>query len=217
MRRVVLALVTVLLAVAMAACERGQPTPASPKAASPPAATTTAKAAAQATQPAATPAPGSGATVDPARFVRRISNPWWPMPPGSRWTYRQTDADGTQARIEVTVTHQTRQILGITATVVHDRLTQDGQVQEDTDDWYAQDRQGTVWYLGEATKAFDHGRVTSTAGSWQAGVDGAQAGIIMPARPRPGMAYRQEYLRGEAEDAARVLSVGQTVKVPAGV
>jgi hypothetical protein len=95
-------------------------------------------------------------------------------------------------------------------------VTVNGQVQEDTLDWYAQDAQGNIWYMGEDTKEYQSGNVVSTAGSWQAGVDGAQPGILLPANPKPGMAYRQEYLEGQAEDAAQVLSLSQRVRVPFG-
>ena len=137
------------------------------------------------------------------------------MAPGSRWIYSETEGN-TEHRIEVTVTNETRVIAGITARVVHDVVTEDGELIEDTFDWYAQDDDGNIWYLGEDTREYENGEVVSTAGSWEAGVDGAQAGIIMPARPRVGLEYRQEHLAGEAEDAARVLSLDEQVDVPAG-
>jgi len=114
------------------------------------------------------------------------------------------------------VTAETKVILGISATVVHDIVTQDGQVIEDTFDWYAQDRSGNLWYLGEATEEFEDGVVVSTEGSWEAGVDGAQAGIILPGAPEVGLTYRQEYYAGEAEDAAEVLSLDEQAQVPYG-
>jgi len=158
--------------------------------------------------------PGDGGqysvALDPADFVADIDNPWMPFIQGHRWLYR---VDGGQ-RIEVVVTHQTRTILGITATVVRDTETQGGQPVEDTFDWYAQDRDGNVWYLGEDTKEYKNGQVVSTAGSWEAGVDGALAGVIMRADPRVGDAYRQEYDRGQAEDMAKVLRTGASERVP---
>lgn len=154
--------------------------------------------------------------LDPAQFTTQIDNPYWPMAPGSRWVYRETAADGTQQHIEVTVTNQTKLIMGIKARVVHDIATEDGQVVEDTFDWYAQDAGGNIWYLGEDTKEFANGKVKSTEGSWQAGVKGAQPGVVVPAAPVPGLAYRQEYLKGEAEDNAAVLSVAQKAAVPFG-
>jgi hypothetical protein len=148
--------------------------------------------------------------------VAVIDNPRWPMPAGSEWEYRETDAQGAVQKIVVTVTNQTKQILGITTTVVHDIATEDGQTVEDTFDWYAQDRDGNIWYMGEDTKEYENGKVSSTAGSWEAGVDGAQPGIVMPAQPATGMAYRQEYYANQAEDQAQVLSVNEQAEVAAG-
>jgi len=173
-------------------------------------------------------AAGAGATCDlprgservnlnPADFTTRIDNPYWPMRPGSRWIYRETDSEGAKQRVVVTVTAKTKRIAnGITARVVHDVVTEDGQPVEVTDDWYAQDKCGNVWYLGEFTKEYENGKVKSTAGSFEAGVDGAQAGIIMPAKPREGMRYRQEYYAGEAEDRASILSLDEQAEVPLG-
>jgi hypothetical protein len=157
-------------------------------------------------------------TLDPADFTTRIDNPYWPMTPGSRWVYRDSGGRGPASRIVVTVTHATKRVAaGVVARVVHDRETRAGRLVEDTRDWYAQDRDGNVWYLGEATTEYDaHGRPSSTRGSWEAGAHGAQAGIMLPARPRVGMTYRQEYLAGEAEDRARVLSLDKRAKVAAG-
>ena len=138
------------------------------------------------------------------------------MSPGRRWVYRETDEQGSEQRIEVTVTDRTKEIAGVRARVVHDVVTRGGRLVEDTYDWYAQDRAGNVWYLGEDTKEYENGKVVTTKGSWEAGVDGAQAGVIVPARPGVGMSYRQEYYAGEAEDAARVLSVDEQAEVPFG-
>ena len=164
------------------------------------------------------PLPQGAETVelDPADFVARIDNPYWPMTPGSRWIYRETEGDGTEQRVEVTVTDRTKPVLGIAATVVHDVVTEDGEVKEDTFDWYAQDRAGNVWYLGEDTKEYENGKVVGTEGSWQAGVDGAQAGVIMPAMPEVGVAYRQEHYAGHAEDEAETLALDERVEVPFG-
>src|SRR5215203_2850489 len=154
--------------------------------------------------------------LDPADSTTRIDNPYWPMPPGNKWVYKETD-EGEQYDVEVTVTDRTRIIAnGVEARVVHDVVSQDGQPVEVTDDWYAQDKAGNVWYLGEDTAEYENGRVTSRAGSFEAGVDGAQAGFIMPAHPRDGMAYRQEYYKGEAEDKAEILSTDEQVEVPFG-
>ena len=149
--------------------------------------------------------------LDPGDFTTEIDNPYWPMAPGSTWVYRE----GEQ-RVAVTVTNRTKVIDGIEARVVHDLVTEDGARVEDTYDWYAQDEAGNVWYFGEDTKEFEEGRVVSTEGSWEAGVDGAQPGVIVPADPTPGLAYRQEFYEGEAEDAAEVLSVDEKVEVPYG-
>ena len=173
------------------------------------------------------PAAGSGGSslpqgseqvkLDPAEFTTKIDNPYWPMSPGSRWVYNEVE-DGAKLKVEVTVTDRTKRIAnGITARVVHDVVSENGQPLEVTDDWYAQDSAGNIWYLGEKTAEYKNGKVTSTAGSFEAGVDGAQAGIAMPANPEPGMAYRQEYYKGVAEDKGAVITVGEEqVEVPFG-
>jgi hypothetical protein len=156
-------------------------------------------------------------SLDPAQFVGvALDNPYWPMAPGSRWVYRETDAEGTEQQVEVTVTDRTKDIDGILATEVHDLVTENGEPVEDTLDWYAQDTLGNLWYLGEDTKEYENGKVVSTEGSWEAGVDGAQAGIILPADPQVGQAYRQEYYAGQAEDAAEILALDRHVEVPFG-
>jgi hypothetical protein len=154
--------------------------------------------------------------LDPADFVAEIDNPYWPMKPGNRWVYTETDAEGNEMQVEVTVTSDRKDILGISATVVHDVVTENGDVIEDTLDWYAQDVDGNIWYLGEDTKEYENGAVVSTAGSWEAGVDGAQAGVALPGDSEVGMAYRQEYYAGEAEDRGKVLSLSEHVEVPFG-
>lgn len=155
-------------------------------------------------------------TLDPADFTTEIDNPWWPMAVGSRWVYRETDAEGTVSRVVVTVTDKTRAIMGIESRVVHDIVTEDGEVKEDTFDWYAQDAEGNIWYLGEDTKEYENGKVKSTEGSWEAGVDGASPGVIVPADPKPGLTYREEYYKGQAEDAAEILSLNAYADVPYG-
>lgn len=155
--------------------------------------------------------------LDPADFTTRIDNPYWPMAPGDKWVYRETDQKGTEYRVEVTVTDHTKKIAnGVEARVIYDVVSHHGQPVEVTYDWYAQDKAGNVWYLGEDTAEYENGKVTSRAGSFEAGVDGAQAGIIIPANPRDGMAYRQEYYKGEAEDKAEILSTDEQVEVPFG-
>ena len=155
--------------------------------------------------------------LDPADFSVNIDNPYWPMAPGDKWVYQETDEEGTELRVEVTVTDRTRKIAnGVEARVVHDVVTEDGKLVEVTDDWYAQDKAGNVWYLGEDTAEYENGEVKTRSGSFEAGVDGAQAGVIMPANPGDGMTYRQEYYKGEAEDRAEVLSTEEQVEVPFG-
>jgi hypothetical protein len=151
------------------------------------------------------------ANLDPDNFVVKIDHPYWPMSPGSRWVYRE----GRQ-RVVVTVTNRKKLVQGIRATLVHDVVTEGGELVEDTFDWYAQDDGGNLWYLGEQTKELEDGKVTTTEGSWEAGVDGAEAGIVLPAKPEVGLAYRQEYLEGQAEDEARILSVDEQAEVPFG-
>jgi hypothetical protein len=153
--------------------------------------------------------------IRPADFGGPVENPYFPLIPGSRWVYEGKQGDATE-RTLVEVTPDTKAILGVTNVVVHDTVSNDGTLKEDTFDWYAQDRVGNVWYFGEDTKEFENGVVASTEGSWEAGVDGAKAGIIMKARPRVGVAYRQEYYRGHAEDFAQVLGKSESVTVPAG-
>ena len=163
------------------------------------------------------PQGGEPAELDPAEFTTEIDNPWWPMSAGSRWIYRETDESGAVQRIVVTVTDRTKVVgAGVEARVVRDVVTEDGTPVEVTDDFYAQDDAGNVWYLGEDTTEYESGKPVSDAGSFEAGVDGAEAGILMPAEPVDGLAYRQEFLEGEAEDEAEVLSTSEQVEVPAG-
>jgi hypothetical protein len=156
--------------------------------------------------------------LNPADFTTEIDNPYWPMDPGSRWVYRETDTTGTEQRVVVEVTNETKTIAnGIEARVIRDTVTENGVPVEITDDWYAQDSDGNVWYLGEAVRNFENGKIVDQAGSFEAGVDGAQAGVAMPANPEPGLEYRQEYYKGEAEDRAAVITVGEEqVQVPFG-
>jgi predicted small lipoprotein YifL len=219
----------VLAAVAVAAlagCGSSgpTPTPAPPASASAPASPASPSVAASESPPpseapsrAALPHGSEPIDLDPALFAGvAIDNPFWPMTAGSHWVYSETDGEGNEQRIEVTVLPETKEIVGIQATVVHDLVTQDGETVEDTLDWYAQDTFGNLWYLGEDTKEYEGGKVVSTEGSWETGVDGAQAGIILPADPGVGMTYRQEFYAGQAEDAAEVLSLDEHVEVPLG-
>jgi hypothetical protein len=170
-----------------------------------------------AASPAGLPQEDEPVDHDPADFTTDITNPFWPMEPGTRWTSRETDEEGNVQEVVVVVTHETKKIAnGITARVVRDTVTQDGALVEDTMDWYAQDADGNVWYLGEDTAEYENGKVATRAGSWEAGVDGALPGVIMPAKPAPGMRYREEYLEGEAEDSGEVLSLDEMAEVPLG-
>jgi len=145
-------------------------------------------------------------------FSTHIDNPYWPMRPGTRWVCRE----GTQ-RVVVRVTHRTKLVAaGIRGRVVRDTVTDGGALVEDTSDWYAQDAKGNVWYLGEDTTEYDNGKPVSKEGSWEAGVDGARAGVVMLAHPRVGRRYREEHYPGHAEDGAQVLSRGEQVEVPYG-
>jgi hypothetical protein len=155
------------------------------------------------------------ALPDASDFVATVDNPWFPLTPGTVLNY-VNEEDGETGR--VTVTNQTRTILGISATVVHDEVFADGALLEDTFDWYAQDRWGNVWYLGEASCEFENGVCVNTEGSWEAGVDGAMAGIIMWADPaaHKGVTYQQEFYEDVAEDQAKVLHTGLQVSVAAG-
>ena len=175
------------------------------------------------TAPSAAPAafidPGDGGDyhprIEPANFVARIDHPYMPLTPGSRWHYEGTSA-GKQQTTDIVVKRTRKTILGVSTVVVRDTVREEGQLLEDTIDWFAQDTDGNVWYFGEDSKEYEHGKVTSTAGSWVAGVDGAQPGIVMPAEPRVGDAFRQEYLVGEAEDMMRIVAVDRTATVPTG-
>jgi hypothetical protein len=138
-------------------------------------------------------------------YSARVDNPWFPLTPGTTYVYNGIK-DGKRSREVFTVTHRTKTIAGAPCVVVEDRLYLAGRLVERTSDWYSQDRLGNVWYFGEATAELDaSGRVKTTAGSWQAGVDGARGGILMPAHPRVGQAGRQEIYKGQAEDHFRVI------------
>jgi hypothetical protein len=163
--------------------------------------------------------PGDGGhydpDIDPAAFVDGVDNPHMPLVPGSRWVYDGIE-DGESEHIEVVVTDERREVMGISAVVVRDTVSTGGEVIEDTYDWFAQDRDGNVWYLGEETMEYEDGKPVSDAGSWEAGVDGALPGIVMPANPAVGDAYRQEYYEGEAEDMGEVVELGAEESVPYG-
>ena len=153
----------------------------------------------------------------PGQFDHPRQNRYFPLRAGAVSVYRGTE-DGQVHRERVVVTHRTKVIQGVTTTVVSDVLRRaDGSLAEKTRDWYAPDNDGNVWYFGEATATYDRrGHVASREGSWEAGVDGAVAGTIMPAHPRPTDAYRQEFLRGHAEDQAWIVQRNASTTVPYG-
>ena len=155
-------------------------------------------------------------TIEPANFVAKVDNPLWPLEPGTGFHYKGTRGKTPQTDDEV-VTHRTERILWIACTVVRDTVSEHGHAIERTLDFYAQDKQGNVWYLGEDSFELEHGRFVKASDSWRSGVDGAKPGIIMPANPQPGDNYRQEYYPpGEALDQAHVLGYRGPVTVPYG-
>jgi hypothetical protein len=210
----------VVAALLLAGCATSQPSPspATATATATPGATTTptaAPATAGPTEPPRNPAPYVKGeryepAFDPANFVAGINHPFFPMRVGATFVF-----DGDE-HVEIEVLAETKEVLGIAATVVRDRVYDDCVLLEDTFDWYGQDRQGNVWYLGEETAEYDNGEVVTTAGSWEAGVDGALPGIIMLAGPQAGDRYQQEFYEGEAEDVGEVTAVSGSVSVPAG-
>jgi hypothetical protein len=149
--------------------------------------------------------------IDPADFTTTIDNEYFPMKPGTIFLYK-----GGTERDQMTVTSDTKKVMGVECVVVDDRAWEGDQLVEQTDDWFTQDKKGNVWYFGEDTKEYENGKVVSTKGSWEAGVDGAKPGIIMQANPKVGQSYRQEYYPGEAMDMARVLSLNASVTVTYG-
>jgi hypothetical protein len=149
--------------------------------------------------------------INPADFTTTIDNEYFPMKPGTSFLYK-----GGTERDQMTVTSDTKKVMGVECVVVDDRAWEGDQLVEQTDDWFTQDKKGNVWYFGEDTKEYENGKVVSTKGSWEAGVDGAKPGIIMQANPKVGQSYRQEYYPGEAMDMARVLSLNASVTVTYG-
>jgi hypothetical protein len=149
-------------------------------------------------------------------FVDGVTNPYLPMPVGATWTY-ETQTDEGLERVEVVVLPDTKVIQGVTATVVQDQAFLDDVLTEDTDDWFAQDADGNVWYLGEDTCEIEDGNCVNTQGAWEWGVDGALPGVVMWATPTvDGQPYYQEYSVGEAEDVGEVVELDVSVTVPAG-
>jgi hypothetical protein len=155
--------------------------------------------------------------IDPADFSDIVDNPFMPLLPGARWVYEERTADGEVEEIVVEVLDERRTVMGVSTIVVHDVASLDGEVIEDTYDWFAQDSAGNVWYFGEDTTSYDDAGTASTKGAWESGVGGALPGIAMPAEPEvTGVGYRQEYLAGEAEDMGEVIAVSGSVSTPFG-
>ena len=153
--------------------------------------------------------------IDPANFVSEITNPYFPLKPGTVFKFEGT-RDGVARRDEMIVTGETKVILGVKCSVVRDVASSDTEIVEKTVDWYAQDKDGNVWYFGEDTAEYSKGKVTSTAGTWMAGVDGALPGYIMKAKPAIDDGYRQEYRPGVAEDFAKVIKIDASAGGPSG-
>ena len=152
-------------------------------------------------------------TIVPGDFVPAVTNKYFALKPGSKFTFRNKAGN---ERIEVAVTDESKEIMGVAATVVRVKEWKNETLVEETRDWYAQDKGGTVWYFGEAVDNYKDGKLANHKGSWEAGVDGAKPGIIMLAEPRVGETYRQEYYKGKAEDMGTVMALNATVSVPLG-
>jgi len=153
--------------------------------------------------------------INPANFVREVTNPYFPLPPGKTFVYEGQTSEGFE-HSEFAVTHNTRVIDGVTCVEVRDTVKHDGVVVEDTLDWFAQDKEGNVWYFGENTHELEDGLITTIDGTFMAGVNGDKPGIIMKAHPKVGDFYRQEFSLANAEDFAETKSINETVTVKAG-
>jgi hypothetical protein len=153
--------------------------------------------------------------IDPADFTTRIDNKYFPLKPGTTFVYKGR-FHGTAERDEMGVTGRTKRVMGVRCLVASDRVTEGGKMTEKTYDWYAQDDKGNVWYFGEDVTEYKNGKVTGHEGSWESGVHGAEPGLAMPADPKQGQIYRQEYSKGVAEDRARVIGLDGSVNVPYG-
>jgi hypothetical protein len=219
--RSVVVAITATLAIVLAGCaDRGTPSvPVAPASEQPTSASqpsTSASVAASPVEPSSAAASHNPAkvvegeayhpTIVLADFTAKITNPYMPLEPGTALTY-----EGAGEMNVFNVTDRTREVMGVTTVVVRDKVYEDGELAEDTEDWFAQDPAGNVWYFGEATAECDGTRVVSHHGAWEAGIDGAQPGIVMLANPEIGDYYRQEYLKGEAEDVAKVIRLGSTI------
>jgi len=163
--------------------------------------------------PAATTIAGYNPKVDPSKFSTNITNKYFPLKRGTVHRY-QGKRDGKPTLHVMTVTHRTRTVMGVKCVVIEDVVTQNQSLVEKTTDWYAQDSSGNVWYFGEDTAEYQNGVVTSTAGTWEAGVDKALPGIVMPSVPMVGKTYQQEWRPGVALDKATILNVNGTAHTP---
>jgi hypothetical protein len=199
-----------LAGVATVSCTSSRPTTTTP---------TSASSASGTAAPASTPAAGGyRPEIDPADFTTTVDNPFFPLTPGTRLTYEGV-RDGAGQRDVFVVTGESKDVMGVACVVVRDTATRikDGRLIERTDDWFAQDKAGNVWYMGEDTKLYDKkGNVIDTEGSWQGGVDGALPGIVMPGHLEVPSTYRQEYYVGHAQDMAWIVDLSQKVRVPYG-
>ena len=154
-------------------------------------------------------------SINPSDFSTTIHNKYLTFIPGTTYIYQGMTEEGIE-RTEVYLTDEQKIVIGVKTLVVWDRVWLNDELIEDTKDWYAQDRDGNVWYFGEDSMEIVNGKIVSREGSWEAGVDGAKPGIVMKANPLVGEHYRQEYYLGKAEDWAEVVSLGVTVKTKYG-
>lgn len=222
-RRAVLLLLLILSSACSGAPTSSAPTMAAPTAAPTAPSITIAPTAAPTVLVALVPTAASVLTteaayapnIDSANFVSTVDNPYFLLKPGTIYIYEGKTELGNE-HVEVTVSSEPKVIAGVTYAALTDVVMVDGQLEEGTVDWYAQDKQGNVWYFGEDTKEYKDGKVTGTQGTWEASVNGAKPGIIMKANPVVGDTYRQEYYKGEAEDMATVLSLADSAAVPVG-
>jgi hypothetical protein len=153
--------------------------------------------------------------IIPANFTNEVTNTYFPLVPGKIYTYSSQTTEGTET-VTVTVLTDTRQVAGVTCTIVRDVVKLNGVLVEDTYDWYAQDFDGNVWYFGEDVSNYENGILVDKEGSFETGVDGAKPGIIMLTNPVLEMPYRQEYYFNVAEDWGKVAAKGLTVTTSYG-
>jgi hypothetical protein len=154
-------------------------------------------------------------SINPADFVSKIDNKFFTLVPGTKFVYENKTEEGLE-KIETVVASKTKKIMGVDAVEVLDTSKLNGVLVEQTYDWYAEDKEGNVWYFGEAVDNYKDGKLLDHKGSWEAGVDGALPGIIMKAEPKVGEVYKQEYYKGKAEDVGEVVALDKEVKVPFG-